>query len=186
MRNPLHIRSFVLSTIAITLLSACAATTTVITTPPGQAPVCQPDTDLRVAVRWGTNWRLDQKDVVNREAAASKGITDFFASAKCFRSSSVSRSGASNGKSRVPEGSDLLLLLTVRELGPVVKLLSSAALVEGGTEAVVDVALFRPRQDLPIRQFTIQWRDGGPGVLKGVRTLPQDMASALAAGLLPN
>ncbi len=83
----------------------------------------------------------------------------------------------------VPPGSDLLLVLTVRELGPTVKLLSSAALVEGGTEVVVDVAVYRPGRREPDREFSIRWQDGGPGVVKGVQTLPADMAAALKAGL---
>ena len=83
----------------------------------------------------------------------------------------------------MPAGSDLLIVLTVRELGPTVKLLSSAALVEGGTEVVVDVAVVRPGRREPDREFSIRWQDGGPGVVKGVQTLPADMAAALKAGL---
>ena len=83
----------------------------------------------------------------------------------------------------MPAGSARLLVLTVRELGPTVKLLSSAALVEGGTEVVVDVAEFRPGQREPQRQWTVRWQDGGPGVVKGVQTLPDDLAAALKAGL---
>lgn len=35
--------------------------------------------------------------------------------------------------------SDRVLVVTVRELGPIVKLLGSAALIEGGTEVVLDL-----------------------------------------------
>jgi hypothetical protein len=84
----------------------------------------------------------------------------------------------------VPAGADLLIVLTVRELGPTVKLLSSAALIEGGTEVVVDVAVVRPGRREADREFSIRWQDGGPGVVKGVQTLPSDMAAALKAGLL--
>ena len=84
----------------------------------------------------------------------------------------------------MPPGSDLLIVLTVRELGPTVKLLSSAALIEGGTEVVVDVAVVRPGRREADREFSIRWQDGGPGVVKGVQTLPSDMAAALKAGLL--
>jgi len=31
----------------------------------------------------------------------------------------------------------------------------------------------------------VHWAHGGPGVIKGVATLPQDMQAALAAGLQP-
>jgi hypothetical protein len=35
------------------------------------------------------------------------------------------------------------------------------------------------------RAFTVQWRNGGPGVVKGVATLAQDLQAALAAALQP-
>lgn len=35
------------------------------------------------------------------------------------------------------------------------------------------------------RAFTVHWRHGGPGVVKGVASLPADMDAALRAGLQP-
>ena len=75
-------------------------------------------------------------------------------------------------------------MITVRELGPTVKIGASLALIEGATEVVLDVSEFLPGR-IPPRTFTVQWRSGGPGVLKGVASLPQDMQAALAAGLQP-
>ena len=120
------------------------ATTRVTITPPDQAPVCQPQAALKASVFWRTQWRADQKDVTEREAAAGQGITRFFAEAGCFASVEVARTEAGGSAFEVPAGADRLVVLTVRELGPTVKLLSSAALVEGGTEVVVDVAVYRP------------------------------------------
>jgi hypothetical protein len=174
------------SLVAAALLGACAgtATTQVTLMPPDQAPVCQPQAALKAAVLWRTRWRPDQKEVPDREAAAAQGVTRFFADGGCFASAVVARVDPSVTAFAVPPGSDLLLVLTVRELGPTVKLLSSAALVEGGTEVVVDVAVVRPGRREPDREFSIRWQDGGPGVVKGVQTLPSDMAAALKAGLL--
>lgn len=165
------------------LLGACTATTQVTLTPPAQSAICQPQAALKVLVLWRTQWRPDQKDLREREAAAAQGITRFFADASCFQAAVVERADTSRSEFAVPAGSDLLLMLTVRELGPTVKLLSSAALVEGGTEVVVDVAQVLPGRRVPDRQFSIRWQDGGPGVVKGVQTLPLDMAAALKAGL---
>ena len=53
------------------------------------------------------------------------------------------------------------------------------------SEVVVDVAEFRPGQRAPQRQFSIRWTNGGPGVVKGVQTLPDDLVAALKAGLMP-
>lgn len=176
----------VASLVAAALLGACAgtATTQVTLTPLDQAPVCQPQAALKASVFWRTQWRADQKDVPEREAAAAQGINRFFADGGCFASAVVARADAGVTAFAVPPGSDLLIVLTVRELGPTVKLLSSAALVEGGTEVVVDVAVVRPGRREADREFSIRWQDGGPGVVKGVQTLPSDMAAALKAGLL--
>ena len=168
---------------AASLLCACAATTQVTFTPPAPAPVCQPQAAMKVSVLWRTRWRADQKDVPQREAAAAQGIQRFFAESGCFPSAVVARTEATGSAFDVPAGSDLLVVLTVRELGPVVKLLSSSALVEGGTEVVVDVTVHRPGQGEPQQPFSIRWQDGGPGVVKGVQTLPADLAAALKAGL---
>lgn len=165
------------------LLAACAATTQVTVTPPLQAPVCEPKAPGPVTVLWRTRWRADQKDVAERVAAAAQGIARFVSDGRCLSSPTVARTTDKGSAFDVPAGSARLLVLTVRELGPTVKLLSSAALVEGGTEVVVDVAEFRPGQREPQRQWSVRWQDGGPGVVKGVQTLPDDLAAALKAGL---
>jgi hypothetical protein len=56
--------------------------------------------------------------------------------------------------------------------------------VEGGTEVVLDITEYDLPQPAP-RVFTVHWRNGGPGVVKGVATLAQDLQAALAAGLQP-
>lgn len=165
------------------LLGACASTTTVTLSPPSQAAICELQPTLIATVLWQTAWRPDQKDVEQREAAAAQGMTRFFSETRCFQTTSLARTDARPSAFSVPQGSDLLLVLTLRELGPTVKLLSSAALLEGGTEVVVDVAQYRPGRKEPERLFTITWRDGGPGVVKGVKSLPDDLVSALKAGL---
>jgi hypothetical protein len=168
---------------AAALLSACTSTKVTIS-PANQAPIYQPKSEVKTAVLWTTRWRPNQKDVPQREAAASQGLVDFLADPRCFATSSVVRVDDGGVKPVVPRGADALLVLTVRELGPTVKLLSSLALVEGGTEVVVDVALYLKGSSKPDREFTIHWRSGGPGRIKGVKSLPADLAAALRAGLL--
>jgi hypothetical protein len=77
-----------------------------------------------------------------------------------------------------------VIVVALRELGPTVKIGASLALVEGGTEVVLGLSEFISGKPAP-RTFTVQWRSGGSGVLKGVATLPQDMQAALKAGLQP-
>lgn len=169
------------------VLSGCAASTLVTLTPSPQVPVCQKS--ATALVLWGTKWRTDQKDVPEREAAASAGIDLFFRDSGCFASAELRRlPGFSDPAIQAERASarshyDTVLVVAVRELGPVVKLLSSSALVEGGTEVVLDVTEYRMPGVSPAREFAVHWQNGGPGVVKGVGTLREDMQAALAAGL---
>jgi hypothetical protein len=177
------------SGICLTLLAACASTT-VTFSPTAPAPVCDPK--AAALVLWAPQWRADQKDVAAREAAASEGIGRFFAESRCFARTEVRRvdgvAAADVAAAQAAAGGsiDTVVTLAVRELGPVVKLLSSAALVEGGTEVVVQVTTRVPRAPAPAREFTAHWRDGGPGVVKGVASLPADLTAALRAALQPS
>ncbi len=167
-------------------IAACASTTTARLIPSPQAPVCQGQVTAQIL--WTTHWRADQKDVAAREAAAADGLDKFFGQPRCFGAVSVRRLPENStvtvqdAVARARTRQETVVLITVRELGPTVRIGSSLALVEGGTEVVLDLAEYLPSQPMP-RTFTVQWRSGGPGVLKGVATLPQDMQAALAAGL---
>ena len=169
-------------------ISGCASTTTSLLIPSPQAPVCRGTAKAKII--WVTNWRLDQKDTSAREAAASEGISQFFERSACFLSASVHRLpqySAASVQAAVADAAtryEKVVMLVVRELGPTLKLGASLALVEGGTEVVFEVSEYMPVGPEP-RTFSVQWRSGGPGVVKGVATLPQDMQAALASGLQP-
>lgn len=143
-------------------------------------------------VLWAPEWRAEQKDVVEREAVAAMGLKDFFSRSGCFshaelrRIPSLGRTAVSAQQAAETGRYDRVVVIGVRELGPVVKLLSSAALVEGGSEVLLHVSTFPVPGDAPPRQFTVHWRNGGPGVVKGVASLPADMQAALVAGLQPD
>ncbi len=186
------LQSGLLKLCTIGLLTGCASTTTQLTPSP-QLPVCQHSATAMVL--WATDWRANQKDVPAREAAASDGITQFFAQSGCFASVQVQHAtqplpaGVETTVTGADALYDRLLVLTVRELGPILKIGSSVALVEGGTEVVLDVAEYKlpdstASGSMP-RKFSIHWQHGGPGVVKGVASLPQDMQAALTAGLQP-
>lgn len=182
------VRSVTLISLCALLLSACASTDVTLSPSP-QAPVC--DRSAVALVLWAPQWRPDQKDVAAREAAAASGLISFFADSGCFsraeirRVNSLDRSVVNSelGASKAPF--DAAVTVAVRELGPVVKLLSSASLVEGGTEVVLQVTSRRLQSSSQPREFTVHWRHGGPGVVKGVASLPSDMSAALRSGLQP-
>ena len=176
-------------------LSACVAlggcaSTTVTVTPSPQAPVCDPR--AAALVLWAPEWRRDQKDVSDREAAAASGLDEFFRRSGCFARTELRRApdlapatvSAQLAAERGAGPFDVMVAIAVRELGPVVALLASPALVDGGTEVVLQVSSWVPPEAAQPRVFTVHWQNGGPGVVKGVASLPEDVQEALAAGLL--
>lgn len=183
-------RSLLLPLAALLLaVGGCASTITSQLSPSPQEPVCAPSTTA--LVWWRPRWRADQKDAVAREAAAAAGLDQFFKNSGCFQSASLERlpprsdeSAQAAAAAQATKRNGKVVLIRVRELGPTVKIGASPALLEGGTEVVLDVSEFLPGRTTP-RTFTVEWRNGGPGVLKGVASLPQDMQAALAAGLQP-
>lgn len=185
-------RTCSLGLMTVSLLAGCAATTSLTLTPSPQPAICQRGPErINAVVLWGTKWRVDQKDVTDRETAAKDGISRFFHESGCFNNVEIRRL-ASSAQSREQAAAmantsmtDVVLVVVVRELGPILKLGSSAALVEGGTEVVVDFAAYQARAATPMRAFSAHWQNGGPGVVKGVASLPADIESALAASLQP-
>lgn len=171
--------------IATATLAACASTSVSIV--PGlQTPVCERSATALVA--WAPQWRPDQKDVVARDDAALAGIQAFFAKSDCFsqvellRIEQISPEALRSAAIRSRLAFSRVIGIEVLELGPVVKLLSSAALLEGGTEVVLQITEYSPETLAEQRRFLVHWRNGGPGVIKGVASLPKDMEDAMNAG----
>lgn len=170
------------------LLAACASTA-VMLSPSPQAPVC--NNAVTALVLWAPQWRPDQKDVSAREKAAASGLSHFFATSGCFAGAELRRVASLDASAITSElGAsesqfNSVVTIAIRELGPVVKLLSSLALVEGGTEVVLHVTSRELQHHGQTREFTVHWRNGGPGVVKGVASLPRDMDAALRSGLQP-
>lgn len=180
----------VISVCLCTLLVTACASTKVTLSPSPQNPVC--DRSARALVLWMPKWRPNQKDVLAREQAVASGLARFLASSGCFAYADLRREDNLDSfdvdtKPETTAGDfDLVVTITVRELGPVVKLLSSALLVEGGTEALFQVTSLRLQPNSQTREFTVHWQNGGPGVVKGVASLPNDMSEALRIGLQPS
>ena len=136
------------------LLAGCASTRLETSGSRPAASLCQAQGEnLSALVLWGPLWRPDQKDVPLREGAALRGLENFFASSGCFGRFEIRRLPG-GGSAVVPDQRELLsvastvdrvVVVTVRELGPVVKLLSPAALVEGGTEVVLGITAIDAR-----------------------------------------
>jgi len=176
-----------LATLCAALLSGCA-TTRVEIDPPHPKDLCQSAGREETAlVIWRTQWRPDQKDIGERVQAAEAGIRRFFTTSKCYSSASVRRVDTLSEPEQSADAllqqtqADVLVSLRIRELGPVVKLLASPSLVEGGTEVAFDLAVQRVRTAQNAGEYAVHWTNGGPGVVKGTGGLPDDMHDALAA-----
>lgn len=163
-------------------IGACATTTVQFSGAAPAASLCQaPGESLHGLIVWDTRWRPDQKEPAKREAMAEQGIRQFVAHSGCYATTEVRR-GAGNADSAK---AGRVVAVTVRELGPVLKLFSSLALVDGGTEVVLDIASYVPGRADSRAEFSVYWQNGGHGVIKGVANLADDMESALAAALRP-
>ena len=159
-----------------------------------QQSLCQASGEhLSGLVLWWPQWRPDQKDVALREAAAQRGLEQFFSGPQCFSKVKLLRPGIADSAGGVsdqealrlaqapPLIADKVIIIKVRELGPVVKLLASLRLVEGGTEVVLETRVLDVRTGALIGDRKTHWKTGGAFVIKGVQTLDQDMQSALQA-----
>lgn len=169
--------------LAAALLSACASTMVTLQ-PPASGSLCAPAASALVL--WSTRWRAEQKDVAAREAVAGAALADFFAASGCHAHSVLRRVEALPPEAPPappPSGSHQRTIgIEVRELGPVLRLGSSAALVEGGTEVALLIRVYPGSDGSPAVDRSVHWRHGGPGVVRGVATLRADMQSALRAG----
>lgn len=189
----------IVAAILLITLAGCASTKFETSGSTPTKTLCETkDEHISALVLWGSRWRADQKDVSLREASAQQGIEQFFAKSGCYSQVQVLRtvdgrpaielSDNEIQQLTLASGSQptLLLVISVRELGPVVKLLSSAALVEGGTEVTLAIKAKNLNRQEALADFTAHWKNGGPGVIRGVATLADDMRSALHASLKPD
>lgn len=183
------------TTLLCATLLGCAATRVDTTGTPLQAPLCQPGgPPVSALVYWMPQWRPDQKEPERREAAALQGIQDYFAATPCVSRADIRRIAAG---AAVPTDEQLLrlaaaaspapdrvLLIVVHELGPRL-VIGIPALVEGSTEAVLELRVLDVRRAASLADARVHWENGGTFVIKGVKTLPQDMRAALQSVLTP-
>ena len=180
---------------ALACLAGCASTSVETTGTPLKQSLCHVgDPSVSTAVYWAPQWRPDQKEPALREAAALRGIQDFVGRASCLGVIGIHRLPVeqvplsneellrlATAASPIPEQ---VLLVVVRELGPRL-VIGLPVIVEGGTEVLIDVRVLNTRTSESLANAQTSWRNGGTFVIKGVKTLDQDMSAALSATLLP-
>jgi hypothetical protein len=182
--------------ISLSLLG-CASTKVETTGVMPTISLCQSNGEsLSALVLWVPQWRPDQKEPVRREAAALRGIQDFFVNSRCVSNFDIRRL-PNEHSTEAPSDEQLLRLaaaaapapdrvyfITVRELGPKL-LIGIPAIVEGGTEVAIDVRVLNVQTSESMANVRTRWQNSGRFVIKGVGTLDQDMSAALRTTLSP-
>lgn len=152
--------------------------------------------DLSAWVVWWPKWRADQKDVQLRELAAEQAIKRFFSDSLCYTNAIVMRENTATDVS-VTESilrnarahsskPGRLIMITIRELGPVLQLHVAPVFISGGTEVVIDINILNITTGQSIAKFNAHWQNGGAFVIKGTTTLVEDLYSALESALRPS
>jgi hypothetical protein len=63
-------------------------------------------------------------------------------------------------------------------------LIGIPVILKGGTEVIIDVRVFNVQTAVSLADAQTHWQNGGTFVLKGVKSLPEDMRAALRATLM--
>jgi len=142
-------------------------------------------------VLWGTAWRDNQKEPRLREEMASKAIAEFFSGRSCYAKATILRSiegreavtlsdvDALKFANALPEKYSRIIMLRVEELGPLLIFYLSPILWEGGTDVVLRVRELDADASALDSDLDIHWKNSGAFVLKGTKSLEQDLQSAL-------
>jgi hypothetical protein len=176
-------------------LAACATTRVETSGTVLREPLCGVGgKPLSALVYWGPQWRPDQKEPPLREAAALRGIREFFGGLTCLSAVEIRRIPG-EPDAGIPADEQLLrqagaaspapdrvVLIVVRELGPRL-FIGIPVVVEGGTEVVIDVRVLDVKAGAALAGTRVHWENGGTMVVKGVKSLDQDMAAALRVAL---
>lgn len=172
------------------LLGGCASTRVDLSGERSSALCSSAESPHSALIVWQAIWRADQKDVAEREAAAGRAIEAYFAQPGCFAGSKVRhlRPGPLSddelrhlARAEMPHA-DRVLWIGIHELGPVIRLLASPALIDGGTEVRLELRAL-DAAGTRLAHLKTHWEHGGPGIIRGVATLPDDLTQALDATL---
>lgn len=174
-------------------LQGCASTDFHVTGKQMPRPICSTSRpNVSAVVYWATNWRENQKEPTVREEMARRGIAMALGSATCLsvlELKQVSSEQASKPSAELINlihsslgQTDLIVTIEVRELGPTLEI-GIPVFIRGGTEVRIDVRVIEVASNRMLAQGQSHWSHGGSFVIKGVKTLEVDMASALLMSL---
>ncbi len=170
------------------IINSCASTSIIYHKIGSSNSLCKNKSTL---VLWGTAWRKDQKEKELREEIASKSLSKYLSSSKCFYNYKLLKE--INGKSAITLSDieainfsktletnyDNIIFIRLEELGPLLNLNLSLVLFDGATEVKLRVRSVDTKTNSLEYDNQSQWKNGGPYVIKGINTLEQDMYDSL-------
>ena len=179
--------------LAIIALVGCASTKVTMHVVGKKPPLCRTQSSSQTALVFsGTAWRENQKEVALREEMASRAISRFFKTSSCFAKAEVQRLVSENEEAIALSDTDILeyarssgehydkvIIVRVEELGPFLVFYLSPILWEGGTEVVLRVRVLDVKTSTLEANISTHWKDSGAFVIKGTKTLEQDLQAAL-------
>jgi hypothetical protein len=124
---------------------------------------------------------------------ASRAIAQYFNTSPCYSKVGVLKLAAGREAVGLSDAEALrfamstggpyekVILVRVEELGPLVIIYPSPILWEGGTEVVLRVRVLNANTSALEADITTHWKDSGAFILKGTKTLEQDLQAALAS-----
>lgn len=156
-------------------------------------PLCQTNSSSdSVLVLWGTAWRENQKEPTLREVIADRGIHRFFAQASCYQKVDILNAIAGRSTIVLSDTEALpwaatfnngtyskIVVLRVEELGPLLNIHLSPVLWDGATEVVFNVRVLTVSSTSLEVDASVQWKNGGAFVLRGLGSLEEDLQAAL-------
>ncbi len=192
---PTHALFAAIAAALCVLIEGCATTTVQSSGMRLQEPLCaEGEAKPSAVLYWMPQWRADQKEPQAREALVRRGIERFVSEQSCLAIVAAERwpdaDGVPSNEALVRHADDahprpaVALLVVVRELGPRL-LVGLPVLIEGGTEAVIDVRVLRLTNGERLMDTRTQWRNGGTFVIKGVGSLDVDLSAALRSAFAP-
>jgi hypothetical protein len=162
------------------ILAGCATTQVDVAGGPPLALCAGAGTGVPTQVFWMPRWRSDQKEPAVREALAERGLRAWAEASGCTLAGTPRRVDTDDDAALRRQAASRIVLVVVRELGPRVEI-GGPALVRGSTEVVLDLKVLEAPPSTASASRQTVWRNGGPGVVKGIATLEQDLADALRA-----
>ena len=125
--------------------------------------------------------------------AALRGIQSFVNRAGCLAVTEIERLPTQAAPpddeslqalaAKSSQSPERVVLIVVRELGPRITI-GIPVIIQGQTEVLIDVRVLSIQPHESLARAQTFWRNGGIFVVKGVKTLDQDMSTALMAALM--